>query len=78
MYIMDIREAISKAENAFAGLKVAYALDIGTAWVFGFIGENGEPVDISPCSVRKLTGEIEEFFPPDHIEELEMATEIEI
>lgn len=75
---MKLEEAIKKAEKEYKGMKVDTALDIGEAWVFGFCGENGEEVDISPCLIHKESGEIDVFFPPAHIKELENAIEIEL
>lgn len=75
---MTIKEAVKKAENEYKGLKVSSALDIGSAFVLGFSGENGEAVDISPCAVDKSTGNIVEFFPPEHLAELKKAAKIDL
>lgn len=42
---------------------------IETGYVFGFLDENGDTPIESPILVKD-DGEIEIFFPPDHIEEL--------
>ena len=75
---MTVKEAIKKAENEYKGLKVCNALETEKAFILGFCGENNEAVDISPCSVDKATGEIDVFFPPEHLKELEKATEIDL
>lgn len=75
---MTIKEAIKKAENEYKGLKVCNALELENSFVLGFCGANNEPVDISPCSVDKGSGKISEFFPPEHLAELENAKEIDL
>ena len=76
--MIDIKKAIEKANKAVKGCVVSSAVDVGDRWVFGFKGTNGEEVDFSPISVTKENGEIEEYFPPHHIEELENGIEVEI
>lgn len=75
---MTIEEAIAVVEKANEGLKIGSILDIGKAFVFGLVGQNGEELDIPPCSVDKETGELETFFPPDHLDELAGAEIIEL
>ena len=41
---------------------------IEAGYVFGFIDEDGQ-VPIEPPLIVKNNGEIEDFFPPDHLEE---------
>lgn len=75
---MTIKEAIKKAESEYKGLTVCNALELDNRFVLSFCGANLEPVDVSPCSVDKRSGKIEDFFPPEHLAELENAKEIDL
>lgn len=52
-------------------------LDIGDAWVFSICGDSGEELDMPPIAVNKKTGGASTFFPPDHLNELQNAVEIQ-
>ena len=62
---MTIKEAKRKAEESVKneGLHISSTvLDDGEYFIFGYT----EEIDISPVAVNKHTGEIEDYFPPDH------------
>lgn len=77
--MITLENACILAEKTMPGCRVNSAFDIETGWIFGFINEKtGIEVDLSPTFISKETGEAKVFFPPDHIEELDKAIEIEI
>lgn len=62
---MTVESAKCKAQESIkeTGLHVSsVALDDGEYFIFGY----DEEVDLPPIAVNQKTGEIEDYFPPDH------------
>lgn len=73
--MMTLADAKKKAEEHFkeSGLNIGSIMDDGKYFIFGY----DEEVDISPLGVNKNTGEVIEYFPPDHMDDFANAIEIE-
>lgn len=71
---MTLAEAKQKVEGHFKemGLNIGSIMDDGKYFIFGY----DEEVDISPVGVNKGTGEVIEYFPPDHMDDFAKAAEI--
>lgn len=72
---MTVSEAREKVEKIFksSGLNIGSILDDGKYFVFGY----AEEVDVAPFGVDKSTGEVIDYFPPDHYDDFIKAKEIE-
>lgn len=73
--MITVSEAREKVEKTLekSGLNIGSILDDGQYFIFGY----AEEVDISPLGVDKDTGEVIEYFPPDHFEKFQNAKEVE-
>lgn len=78
--MITLEEGKQKAlEYIGAGLEISEASDLPDKWVFGFRdAKTKEEPDIPPVSVDKADGRVNEFFPPDHMEELANMKPIEL
>ena len=72
--MITVRDARKKAEDSIkgTGLQLGGAMDDGEYFIFGY---KGEP-DIPPVGVVKETGEVETYFPPDHIDAFMEAVKV--
>lgn len=77
--MITLEEAKVKAlEYIGAGLEIAEVNELPDKWVFSFCdAATKEEPDISPVSVDKGDGRVDEFFPPDHMDELANMKPIE-
>lgn len=64
--MITIAEARKKAEESVkgTGLHLGKAMDDGEYFIFGY----KEEADIPPVGVNKESGEVETYFPPDHMD----------
>lgn len=71
--MIKFEDAKKKAQEAMKDmdLKVGSAMDDGEYFIFGY----SEEVDLSPIGVNKETGEVIDYFPPEHPKFMK-ATEI--
>ena len=70
-------EAISKYLEAFPDRLIDEIFETPDLWIIsGKDRETGEELDVSPASIRKIDGKMEEYFPPLHDGSLQ-ANEIE-
>ena len=62
--MINVKEAKKKAQEYIedTDLKIGDCMDDGEYFIFGFT----EEVDFSPIGVNKKTGEVIDYFPPDH------------
>lgn len=71
--MITIKNARKKAEEYASGMKLEKALDDGEYFIFSY----DEEVDEPPVCVNKETGEVDDYFPPDHMEAFLNAKEVE-
>lgn len=62
-----------KIAQKSTALKLGRMSQDNSYYIFGY----AEEVDISPIGVNKETGEVIEYFPPDHYEEFKNAKEVD-
>lgn len=62
--MIAFEDAKKKAQDIMKdmGLKSGSVMDDGEFYIFGY----SEEVDISPIGVNKNTGEVIDYFPPEH------------
>lgn len=72
---MTLETAKEKAEQRLkgSGLNIGSILDDGEYFIFGYDQE----VDISPIGVNQESGEVIEYFPPEHFDNFMNAKEVE-
>lgn len=75
---MDMEKACRIVLEQMPGKRINSILQVETGWIFGFCDVDGQVIRISPMFVNKENGEVSVYFPPDHMEELESAVEMEI
>lgn len=67
---------LNDAKNAVlmlagAGMEISEISELPTGWVFGLRNaETKEEPDTPPLIVYKADGRVDDFFPPDHMEEM--------
>lgn len=62
-----------------AGLEISQGHELPDKWIFAVRNaETKEEPDEPPVSVRKEDGQVQDFFPPDHLDELAKMQPIEV
>ena len=72
--MITLEEAKKKVEQVLnnTDLHIGEIMDDGQYFIFGYV----EEVDISPIGVDKNTGEVANYFPPDHLQAYMNAVEV--
>ena len=76
--MIDVEQACEIATKDRKEPFVEGITDIGRGFVIGTMTEDGEVADIPPVFMHKDDGKIEDFFVPDHFEELENGKEVDV
>ncbi len=76
---MTIKEAIKQYKEKYPYQNISEIFDIGSAWLVSAADKDtNEILLIPPISIDKITGEMKDFFPPDHEDEFDNAIPISI
>lgn len=75
---MNMEKACERVLEKMPDMRINSILQLDSGWVFSFCNAQGQGAIISPMLVKKETGEITDFFPPDHLDELEDAVELKV
>ena len=74
--MIDAYEAI-KIFKSIEHEYVGTIFDVGHSFIISSVDENGDDMYLNPVAINKETGELTEYFPPDHWDEFENAIEID-
>lgn len=77
---MNQNEACEIVLRENGNVKINSIVDIGTAYVVGICGENGEEIGEPPIFVNKRTGETDVFYLPEttNFKLLDSGTKLEV
>lgn len=77
--MLTIEEAIKIYSEKHPQLRINSITDVGDEWIMGAVGRDNGLVPItSPIAINKETGEEHSFFPPDNMDKLMNAKEVNI
>ncbi len=77
--MINVEEACKAVHKIFKFRCIGAIKETSELFIISPCGNNGEILYISsPFSVDKKTGEVDDFFPPDHYEEFIKAVPVEI
>ncbi len=76
--MLTVKEVCSLYLKQFSEQVITGVLDVGDEYVVRAEGKNGDVLYTSPIAVSKQNGDFRVFFPPDNLEKLGNAKEIQL
>ncbi|GEM_PF-1671864 len=76
--MINVEEACEAVHKIFKFRCIGAIQETPELFIIGLCGPNGETMYISPFSVDKKTGKVDDYFPPDHYDEFIKAVPVEI